>query len=256
MDRRSLFDLERHMDGKRRGVWAMIVSSLLAVTGTSHAEVQQKVGRFAGMDVTYRVVLPKNYDAAVAYPTVLHFAGGPQTLQIVERSLESDWRATAEERGYIVISPAAPAQGLYFEEGARIFPAFIDHILKSYKVAGGKLHVTGHSNGGLSAFHIASLYPQYFISVTGYPGLLNISPSERLAALQPLCLYMHVGDQDPSWLRSMQGQYALLRERGANIRFQIEKDQPHRLDVRKDNLGQRLWAEIEEARKGCSRSGG
>jgi poly(3-hydroxybutyrate) depolymerase len=183
---------------------------------------------------------------------VLHFAGGPQTLEIVERSLEADWRANAEQRGYIVVSPAATDGRLYFEEGARIFPAFIDHILKSYRVAGGKLHATGHSNGGLSAYHIAALYPQYFVSVTGYPGQLNISPSDRLAALARLCLYMHVGEQDTSWLRSMQGQYSLLKERGANIQFTIEKGQGHRLDVRKDNLADRLMTELERASNGCN----
>lgn len=231
---------------------AALVAGMLLLVATAHAEVQQKIGTFAGMQVTYRVILPNDYDPAKAYPTILHFAGGGQTLQIVERSTETDWRATAEQKGYIVISPAAPDGRLFFEEGARIFPSFIDNILKSYRVAGGKLHVTGHSNGGLSAFHVASLFPQYFVSVTGYPGLLNISPSERLAALQSLCLYMHVGEQDPSWLRSMQGQYTLLKERGANIRFAIEKGQGHRLDVNKDNLLARLVGGIERARAGCT----
>ncbi|MEQ1580936.1 MAG: hypothetical protein ABL964_10115 [Steroidobacteraceae bacterium] len=228
----------------------LIAISALVIT-SAHAEVQQKVGTFTGMQVTYRVILPNNYDATKAYPTILHFAGGGQTLEIVERSTDTDWRATAEQKGYIVISPAAPDGRLFFEEGARIFPAFIDQILKSYKVAGGKLHVTGHSNGGLSAFHVASLFPQYFISVTGYPGLLDSAPAERLAALQSLCLYMHVGEQDASWLRAMQAQYTLIKQRGANIRFAVEKGQGHRLDVTRDNLLNRLVAEIERARNGC-----
>lgn len=236
------------------GVWAraLLVSGLALAFAPAQGEVQQKIGTFAGMQVTYRVILPNNYDATKAYPTILHFAGGGQTLEIVERSTESDWRATAEQKGYIVISPAAPDGRLFFEEGARIFPAFIDQILKSYKVAGGKLHVTGHSNGGLSAFHVASLFPQYFISVTGYPGLLDSAPAQRLAALQSLCLYMHVGEQDTSWLQAMEAQSALLKQRGANIRFAIEKGQGHRLDVTRDNLLNRLVAEIERARNGCT----
>lgn len=233
-------------------VGAVFVSGAALVFAPAQAEVQQKIGTFAGMQVTYRVILPNNFDATKAYPTILHFAGGGQTLQIVERSTETDWRVTAEQQGYIVISPVAPDGHLFFEAGARIFPAFIDEILKSYKVAGGKLHATGHSNGGLSAFHVASLFPQYFISVTGYPGLLDNAPSERLAALQPLCLYMHVGEQDLSWLRAMQGEYALMKQRGANIQFAIEKGQGHRLDVNRDNLLKRLVAEIERARNGCA----
>lgn len=222
----------------------------LLFTGAAQAEVQQKIGTFAGLEVTYRVILPDNYDANRAYPTVLQFAGGSQNLEIVQRSLESDWRANAEKRGYIVISPASPNGELFFEGADRIFPAFIDHILTYYKVAGGKLHITGHSNGGLSAFHIAARFPQYFLSVTGYPGLL-IPPIEQAAALKPLCLYMHVGDSDPVWLARMQPQYRDLRDRGYKIQFRIEKDQVHRLDVRKDNLANRLFDELEAARKGC-----
>lgn len=233
-------------------VRALLVAGTALVFAPAQAEVQQKIGTFAGMQVTYRVILPNNYDATKSYPTILHFAGGGQTLQIVERSTETDWRATAERQGYIVISPAAPDGRLFFEEGARIFPAFIDQILKSYKVAGGKLHVTGHSNGGLSAFHVASLFPQYFISVTGYPGLLDSATAERLAALQSLCLYMHVGEQDTSWLRAMQAEYTLLKQRGANIQFAIEKGQGHRLDVTRDNLLNRLVAEIGRSRNGCA----
>jgi poly(3-hydroxybutyrate) depolymerase len=229
---------------------ALVAGAVLFIA-PAHAEVQQKIGTFAGMQVTYRVILPDNYEATRAYPTILHFAGGGQTLQIVERSTETDWRATAEKQGYIVISPAAPDGRLFFEEGARIFPAFLDQILKSYRVAGGKLHVTGHSNGGLSAFHVASMFPQYFLSVTGYPGLLDSTRPESLAAVQSLCLYMHVGDQDASWLRAMQAEYTLMKQRGANIRFTVEKAQGHRLDVTKDALLNRLVAEIERARKGC-----
>lgn len=236
-----------------KSTWQVVL--MLAGFGMSgmaaHAEVQQKVGTFAGLNVTYRVILPDNYDENRAYPTVLHFAGGSQNLDIVERSTETDWRENAEQRGYIVISPASPNGELYFEGADRIFPSFIDHILKNYKVAGGKLHITGHSNGGLSAFHIASLFPQYFVSVTGYPGLLSPAREPQLAALKPLCIYMHVGDGDPGWLSGMQSQYQSLRGRGYKIQFQIEKGHVHRLDTKRDNLANRLFDELEAAVKGC-----
>ena len=162
------------------------------------AEVQQKIGTFAGLQVTYRVILPHDYDATRAYPTVLHFAGGPQTLQIVERSTRDGLaRECRAARLYRRESRQPRMAGSIFEEGARIFPAFIDQILKSYKVAGGKLHATGHSNGGLSAYHIASLYPAVLHLRDGLSGASWTSRRRtRLAALKPLCLYMHVGEQD------------------------------------------------------------
>ncbi len=243
------------MNARKLASHLSVLVALVALPLLTQAEVQQKIGTFAGVQVTYRVILPNNYDPAKAYPTVLHFAGGSQDLRIVESSTEADWRANAEQRGYIVISPASPNGELYFEGAARIFPAFIDNILKTYKVAGGKLHVTGHSNGGLSAFHIASLFPQYFVSVTGYPGLLNNAANEtQLAALKPLCIYMHVGDKDGSWLSAMQNQFQVLKGRGYNIRFAVEKDQVHRLDTKKANLANRLFDELEASTRGCTKA--
>ena len=90
------------------------------------------------------------------------------------------------------------AQGMKIGElnSYKVFPAFLDMIGKDYKVAG-KLHIAGHSNGGLSAFHIAAKYPAYFSTVTGYPGLWQDNPeAEYPEALKPMCLYMHVGDMD------------------------------------------------------------
>lgn len=224
---------------------------LITYSATGSAEVEQHEGMFSGVEVTYRVLLPDDFDANQTYPVVLHFAGGGQTLGIVERSTESDWRAHAEERGIVVISPAAPNGELFFAGGDRIFPAFIEHILATYPAEGDKLHVVGHSNGGLSAFHIASLYPEHFISVTGYPGLIRGMSNTQADAIAPLCVFMHVGGQDPGWLNAMRDQYRVLQERGLNIQFFVEDDQTHRLDTSKDNLGMRLFAELEAARNGC-----
>src|SRR5207302_6688778 len=111
--------------------------------------------------------------------------------------------------------------------GDRIFPDFLDQMLREYKIEGGKFHVAGPSNGGLSAFHIASMYPRYFRSVTGFPGYLREESEAKLNALKPLCLYMHVGERDLEWQMPMQRQSDLLRENGFHVRFTIEPDQGH-----------------------------
>lgn len=216
------------------------------------AEVSEDTREFGGLDVRYRIILPDNYDPSQTYPTVLQFPGGSQTWNIVAGSTDADWREKAERDGYIVISPSAPNGQLFFQGGDRVFPEFLDYIRDTYPVANNKLHVTGISNGGLSAFHVASMYPEYFMSVTGYPGLLNGASNSRLEALRPLCIYMHVGDRDSAWRSAMQNQYQALQERGYNISFNIEADQNHVLDVRKDNLRDRLFAELDRARSGCT----
>ena len=228
-----------------------VVIVLATWAGTAAGDILSKRGSFGGLDVDYRVIVPKNFDPTHAYPTVLHFTGGPQTMDIVERSLKADWQPNAEARGYIVVSPASPNGELFFEGADRIFPAFIERILHEYKVQGGKLHVTGHSNGGVSAFHVASLYPKYFVSLTGYPGQLNDATEELIDALRPLCIYMHVGERDTSWRESMQVEADGLRKRGLKVGFTIEKNQAHRLNTQLDNLANRIFAELEASTHGC-----
>ena len=50
------------------------------------AEMIEKSGRFGGMQVTYKVVLPDGYSAARTYPVVLVFTGGPQQLRGAENT--------------------------------------------------------------------------------------------------------------------------------------------------------------------------
>ena len=171
-------------------------------------------------------------------------------MNIVTNMLERNWRPEAERRGYIIVSPAAPNGDLFFEGADRIFPAFLDQILRDYKVETGKLHIAGPSNGGISAFHIAAMYPQYFRSLTGYPGYL---PEEaRTNALKPLCIYMHVGERDTGWLDDMRRQSESFRRKGLHVRFSVEKGQEHLIQTLTGDGAKRLFDQLEEAAKGCN----
>jgi poly(3-hydroxybutyrate) depolymerase len=236
------------------GVKSLIVRAIAAtaivssLAGTASAEIQEKSGTFGGAKMSYHVLLPPGYDRTRAYPVVLVFTGGPQTIEMALGTLETDWRQEAERRGYIVISPGAPGGNLFFEGGDRVFPDFLDYIVGTYKVQG-KLHVAGHSNGGLSAFHVAAKYPQYFSTVTGYPGLLGNNPDlKRADALKSMCVAMHVGDRDEGWQDGMKQQAAQLKSRGFRVQFTVEKNQVHRLKASEINLSPRLFDEIESCK--------
>jgi poly(3-hydroxybutyrate) depolymerase len=211
------------------------------------AAIEDKAGRFGGQQVQYKVLLPPGYDKAKAYPMVLVFTGGPQTFDMTGRTIEADWRAEAEKRGYIVVSPAAPDAGLFFMGGDRAFPEFLDMLKRDYRIAG-KIHVAGHSNGGLSAYHLASKHPAYFSTVTGYPGLLEPTEMGRAAALKPLCLFMHVGDQDLGWSGAMQDEAEQLKAAGYKVQFHSERGQGHRLQSKDIGLSPRLFDEIESCK--------
>jgi poly(3-hydroxybutyrate) depolymerase len=80
------------------------------------AEVVENTKMVGGTTVHYKTVLPNDYDPAKAYPAILAFGGGPQTMNTVDNILNRNFRAEAEKRGYIVVAPAAPDDQLFFQE--------------------------------------------------------------------------------------------------------------------------------------------
>jgi poly(3-hydroxybutyrate) depolymerase len=164
-----------------------VMSILLGGQAVS-AKVIDETAHLAGMTLHYKVVLPKDYAPEKTYPAVLAFPPGAQTMDMVFTTLERNWAPEAQRRGYIVVIPAAPGGRLFIEDGARVFPAFLDKLLGDYNIRDRKFYIAGMSNGGLSAFHIAASYPQYFLAVTGFPGYLPDATPERVSALRGLCI--------------------------------------------------------------------
>jgi poly(3-hydroxybutyrate) depolymerase len=214
------------------------------------ASVLDKTDTVAGVKLQYKVVLPNGYDPAKSYPTVLAFPGGEQSMQTVEGTLERNWKDQAEKRGYIVVIPAAPRERLFFQGGERVFPAFFAKILADYNVLDKKFHIAGVSNGGLSAFHIAALFPQYFWSVTGLPGFLPHVTPERVQALAGLCINMYAGELDPDWVEEEASQATAFRAQGMKVQIAVEKGQGHVMDTLSGEGAARLFDQFEEARKG------
>jgi predicted esterase len=220
----------------------------------AHAELLEKTKKVGKTTVEYKVVLPNGFDAAKAYPAILAFGGGPQTMNTVDAVLNRNLRAEAEKRGYIVIAPTAPDGDLFFEEGARIFPEFLKLILADYKIQEGKFHIAGPSNGGIAAFHVAAANPQYFLSVTAFPGYMWEPSAAKLQAISKMCVFMYVGENDPyRWHSEMKKEAEWLQSKGTVARYTVEKGQPHRMETLADAGAGRLFDNFEETKKGCSK---
>jgi poly(3-hydroxybutyrate) depolymerase len=232
---------------------AAAIAAMMLLGQSLAAEVLDKTADISGTKLQYKVVLPNGYDPAKAYPAILAFGGGPQTMSMVQATLERNWRQQAETLGYIVILPAAPNGDLFFESGDRVFPAFIAKLLGDFKILQNKFHIAGVSNGGLSAFHIASLYPQYFWSVTGLPGFLDDASPERVRALAKMCIYMYAGEMDTGWLRSEEQQAAKFRSQGFTVEFSEEKGEGHVMRTLDGPGAARLFKQLEQARQGCGK---
>ncbi len=229
----------------------LVAVSVICAGDVALAKVIDKDTTIAGMAVHYKVVVPKDYDAARSYPAILAFPPGGQTMDMVMSTLQRNWAGEAQRRGYIVVIPAAPIQGLFMDAGARVFPELLDQLLREYKVSGGKFYIAGMSNGGISAFHIAAAHPQYFRSVTVFPGFLDNPTPERIRALHGMCINMHVGELDTGWLKTTEEQAALFRASGFKVRMTVEKGQSHVIGTLTGEGASRLFDEIENVRQGC-----
>jgi predicted peptidase len=224
---------------------------VLCIVAVGQAKVLDKSTTIAGMVLSYKVVLPKDYDPEKPYPAVLAFPPGGQTQDMVFVTLQRNWAPEAQRRGYIVVIPTAPSGRLFFQEGAKVFPEFLKQLLSDYKIRGNKFHVAGMSNGGISAFYIAALYPQYFVTVTGFPGFLPDATPERISALAKMCIYLHVGEFDSGWLHTMQEQASAFRAKGIPVQMTVEKGESHVIGALTGDGAARLFDEIEAPT--CSR---
>jgi polyhydroxybutyrate depolymerase len=221
---------------------------------SASAEVTQRITRVAGTTVNYKLVLPNDYDAAKTYPAILVFGGGPQTMGTIDGALARNFQAEAERHGYLVFGPAAPDGDLFFYDGDRIFPEFLDNLLAAHKIEGGKFHVAGPSNGGIAAMHVAAQHPQYFVSATAFPGYLWQPTEAKLSKLEGICVYLYIGENDDyRWHGEMEREAQFLRSRGSAAQYTVEQGQPHRLETLAGTGARRLFEGFEAAKNGCGR---
>ncbi len=223
----------------------------VSVAAPASAAVVEKTANLAGVTVQYKVVLPEGFDPARTYPAVLAFPPGGQDMDMVDATLRGNYRSEAERRGYIVVEPSAPGGVLFFEGSEKIFPAFLTKLLADYHIADGKFNVAGNSNGGLSAFLVASKYPQYFLSVTGFPGFLDNATPQQVSALSKLCIHMFAGALDSGWPEAMRDQAAKFRAAGYHVTFALEPGQPHVIRTLTGEGAARLFDQFDAARRGA-----
>jgi poly(3-hydroxybutyrate) depolymerase len=238
--------------------WTLRAAAMAAIAALLiqplRAEVSEKTAKVGDTIVHYKIVLPHAYDPAKTYPAILAFGGGPQTMNTVDGILTRNFQTEAEKRGYIVVAPAAPDGQLFFEDGDAIFPEFLKTILANYKIRDGKFHIAGPSNGGIASFHIAAANPQYFLSVTAFPGYMWEPSAAKLQAIAKLCVFMYVGEFDPyMWHSEMKKEAEALRAAGTLARYSVEAGQPHRLETLAGANAGRLFDGFAEAEKGCSK---
>ena len=209
--------MNRYFDRAWRTALILSVLTLivLAQSGAVRAAMERHSLKLSdGTKVRYRVVTPKGFDPTREYPTVLYFAGGAGDMRTVAGSIRGSWGKGAEESGYLLIAPIVNGRKLFFRGGEAIFPEFLDRMRQDYKITGGKFHLFGISNGGISAMHVAALHPGYFTSVLTMPGYLKDATPERYGALKDMCIALIAGETDTVWAANATRDHAALTDMG------------------------------------------
>ena len=101
---------------------------------------------------------------------------------------------------------------------------------------------------------MAAANPQYFLSVTAFPGYMWEPSPTRLQAISKMCVYMYVGELDEyMWHGEMKKEAEFLRAKGTVAHYTVEKGQPHRLETLAGANAVRLFENFEETKRGCNK---
>ncbi len=201
--------------------------------------------------VEYALVLPDGFQAEREYPAILAFPGGSQSLRGALNTLERFWESEAAKRGYIVVSPAALPGKPYFGAGALLIPDLVGHFTATYRIAGGRFHVGGHSNGGVSAFRVAGLYPDLFDAITVFAGFPEEKEDfDRLTNVAHLSVTMFVGSGDLYWKEGMIRVRDRLCTLGNSVYLEILPRNGHLLPDLTYESSWRIFDVIEARRQG------
>ena len=100
----------------------------------------------------------------------------------------------------------------------------------------------------------SDLFPEYFLSVTAFPGYMWDPSTAKLDAISKMCVFMYVGEFDEyRWHGEMKREVEFLKSKGTVARYSEEKGQPHRLETLAGPSAARLFENFEETKKGCVR---
>lgn len=197
----------------------------------------ERTVRVGGVDIRCTLVGPPGFATdGNAHPTLLALPPGDQSQAMVDRAIELYWSPEAARRGWVVVSPAAPAGGSFADGGGDLLPGLLDELGKSLAFEGGAPHLAGVSNGGRAAFRACVEHPERFASLTVLPGMLREDDVARAARLRGVPVAMFVGEQDAQWLDASRRDERALRAAGVDVTLTVAPGQGHVLNIAQGEL--------------------
>lgn len=212
---------------------AAIAFTLLLVADASARERRTVTLTSGGVEFDMVVITPDIYSPNTVLPLIFALPPGSGDLSMVDAFLATYWIEEANRRGYILASPAVMGRNL--ETGAHgVLDAAFEWLDQNVRYDYDRVVLTGQSNGGLGAFHVVRVRPEWFSSMIVMPGGYGGSGSLDMLAGKPILLA--VGEQDTNWVQLAHSTRDLLRLADARPRLDVVPGAGHVFPYDPENL--------------------
>ena len=200
-----------------------------------------------GTVIDYVLLVPPGRATGQPGKVLFTFPPGGQDLDVTTRVVDGRWHDEALARGWVVVSPAAPSTGLFYDDpSAGLVPELLDKIAADYPPEGGRFDLAGVSNGGLSAFKAALTFPDRFRSLVVFPGYSQDGGDDpNLSKLKDIGVSMFVGGEDTGWREASVQTEQTLKGLGYTVELHVIEGSGHIIE---SLTGADLFDAIERVR--------
>lgn len=165
---------------------------------------------YDGLERTYNVNLPDNYDPATASPLLIALHGYGDTGQGFEDSTQID--EIARSSGYIAVFPDGykngwnyldeneMAQGEDYTDDVGFLKALIDKLIQDYNVDTKRIYIVGFSNGALLALRMGCELSDRLAGVAAIAGTYSFELVNHCLGTAPIPTVIVWGTSDEVFL--------------------------------------------------------
>jgi len=209
--------------------------------GTARGVRQAKNTCIDGIERSYYLYIPKNYDHRKKTPLLVYLHGGVSRKDLItdfgEYIKENPFVKVAEQQGYILLFPLGQSGATWWDSvGIANVLQQIRKTKEEYNIDDDRVFMTGFSDGASGSFLFAMTYPSYFagfLPLNGHPGVGSEAGEIQtyFVNLFNRPLYVVNTDEDDLYpAYEIKEMMALAHESGADIFYRIYTGIGHDFD--------------------------
>ncbi len=206
----------------------------------------------ASKGAAYSLYVPEDYAPGTALPMIVALVGGMGTSN-------ANFAAIWAEHGdgdFIILAPSTGGtkQGIWWNSGKYNVIAAIEETVSRYNVDTNRIYITGHSNGGIGAWHIAARFPDIFAGLApnagfaGGEGLKSLDNAVLENLIHVPALVQHGARDSVIPLKNAEISVARMKEFGCDVEMITYPNLSHRLKKTGDGRIVQFLKIIEFAR--------